>query len=97
MWIRLNPKGEFSNPHTEEKLPEPEPFTLLRAIRGHAGSDPEPGNYVCLGEGRFIGIYPNSGRKIAENIIDTRQLCRTAWAVVNNGYAFFSIVGKLEF
>jgi hypothetical protein len=97
MWVRLNPAGEWSNPHTGGLLTEPAKFTLLRAIKGHAGSEPEKGIYVCLGKGRFLGIHPNSGGTEAEHIMDTEEFCRSAWAVVNGGYAYFATAGNLEF
>lgn len=94
-WIRLNSKGVFSNPHTGEILPQPDTFTVLKAIRGHAGSNPNPGFYVCLGEGKFVEIDKHSRRKSSLQILNTEQLCRQAWAVRNNGFAFFNLEAKL--
>ena len=98
MWIRLNPSGTFSDPLTGKEVLEPEHLTILTVIRGHAGSDPPKGFFICLGDGRFIGIHPDSGGAESEPVLDANELYKAACAVVNKGYAHFNDeAGKLAF
>jgi hypothetical protein len=88
-WLRLDPEGKFSSPHTGEQLSLPPEGTILQAIRGHASEDPPKGYFIHVGDGKFVPITPTTKNEDHLTLLDAHGLYVAGRAVVNNGFAFF--------
>lgn len=96
MWVRVDPNGNTSNPHTGDPLTI-SPGSVLYAIKGHAGENPPSGVFVCIAEGKYVRLGPTSPtlEQSSLKILDGQGLYNTGRAVTNNGFAFFDSWGSV--